>query len=127
MGKKKRAGKAGKSPNFEQSIERLEEIVQQLEGGSLGLNESLTQYEEGVKLLRQSYDALRHAERRIELLSGLDAEGNPLTRPFDDTATLAAEKNSTGQGPSASANNPSAGVANPQHDDNDMDSQEGLF
>ena len=127
MGKKKHAGKAGKDPNFEQSIERLEEIVQRLEDGSLGLNESLAQYEEGVKLLRRSYDALRHAERRIELLSGLDAEGNPLSRPFDDTATLAAEKNSPGQGPSASADSPGAGVAQPQHDDNDMDSQEGLF
>ncbi len=109
MGKKKRAGKADKSPNFEQSIERLEEIVQQLEGGALGLNESLAQYEEGVKLLRRSYDALRHAERRIELLSGLDAEGNPLSQPFDDTATLAAEKNSTGRRPSASGDSSSAG------------------
>ena len=127
MAKKKRAGKTDKSPNFEQSIERLEEIVLQLEGGALGLNESLAQYEEGVKLLRQSYDALRHAERRIELLSGLDAEGNPLSRPFDDTATLAAEKNLPAQGPSASADSPGAGVAHPQHDENDMDSQEGLF
>ena len=127
MGKKTRAGKAGKSPNFEQSIERLEDIVQRLEGGSLGLDESLAQYEEGVKLLRQSYDALRHAERRIELLSGLDAEGNPLSQPFDDTATLAAEKNSPARKPSASGDSPSAGVADPQHGDNDMDSQEGLF
>ena len=42
-----------------------------------GLNESLERYEEGVKLLRQSYELLQRAERRIELLSGVDAEGNP--------------------------------------------------
>ena len=45
-------------------------------------------YEEGVKLLRQSYELLQRAERRIELLSGVDAEGNPVTQPFDDTATF---------------------------------------
>ena len=74
-------------PDFEQALKRLEEIVHLLEEGELGLNESLERYEEGVKLLRQSYDLLQRAERRIELLSGADAEGNPLTQPFDDTAT----------------------------------------
>jgi exodeoxyribonuclease VII small subunit len=73
--------------SFEQSLKRLEEIVHLLEEGDLGLNESLERYEEGVKLLRQSYDLLQRAERRIELLSGVDAEGNPITKPFDDTAT----------------------------------------
>jgi exodeoxyribonuclease VII small subunit len=74
-------------PNIEQSLKRLEEIVHLLEEGDLGLNEALERYEEGVKLLRQSYDLLQRAERRIELLSGVDAEGNPITQPFDDTAT----------------------------------------
>ena len=74
-------------PSIEQSLKRLEEIVHHLEEGDLGLNEALERYEEGVKLLRQSYDLLQRAERRIELLSGVDAEGNPITQPFDDTAT----------------------------------------
>jgi len=74
-------------PNFEQALERLEEIVHLLEEGDLGLNEALQRYEEGVKLLRQSYDLLQRAERRIEILSGVDAQGNPITQPFDDTAT----------------------------------------
>ena len=75
-------------PTFEQSLERLEQIVHALEEGELGLTEALAQYEEGVKLLRQSYELLQRAERRIELLSGVDAEGNPITQPFDDTATF---------------------------------------
>jgi exodeoxyribonuclease VII small subunit len=75
-------------PTFEQSLKRLEEIVHALEEGELGLNEALERYEEGVKLLRQSYELLNRAERRIELLSGIDAEGNPITQPFDDTATF---------------------------------------
>jgi exodeoxyribonuclease VII small subunit len=79
-------------PTFEQSLERLEGIVHALEEGKLGLNESLERYEEGVKLLRQSYELLQRAERKIELLSGVDAEGNPVTQPFDDTATIDEEE-----------------------------------
>ena len=78
--------------DFEQSLKRLEEIVHLLEEGDIGLNESLERYEEGVKLLRQSYELLQRAERRIELLSGVDAEGNPITQPFDDTATFDQEE-----------------------------------
>jgi exodeoxyribonuclease VII small subunit len=74
--------------SFEDALKRLEEIVHALEEGDLGLNQSLEQYEEGVKLLRQSYDLLQKAERRIELLSGVDAEGNPVTQSFDDSATF---------------------------------------
>jgi exodeoxyribonuclease VII small subunit len=73
---------------FEDALERLEAIVHSLEDGDIGLNESLERYEEGIKLLRQSYELLERAERRIELLSGVDAEGNPVTQPFDDTATI---------------------------------------
>lgn len=78
--------------SFEDALKRLEEIVRALEDGRLGLAESLEQYEEGVKLLRQSYDLLQRAERQIEILSGVDAEGNPITRPFDDTATFNSEQ-----------------------------------
>jgi exodeoxyribonuclease VII small subunit len=74
--------------SFEDALKRLEEIVHSLEEGDVGLNESLERYEEGIKLLRQSYELLQRAERRIELLSGVDAEGNPITQSFDDTATI---------------------------------------
>ncbi len=77
---------------FEAALRRLEEIVHLLEDGDLGLNEALDRYEEGAKLLRQSYELLQRAERRIELLSGIDAEGNPVTKPFDDTATFNLEQ-----------------------------------
>lgn len=74
---------------FEQILERLEATVSAMEEGELGLDEALARYEEGVKLLRQSYEILERAERKIELLSGLDAEGNPITQPVIDEATLA--------------------------------------
>ncbi len=72
--------------NFEATLERIETIVHELEEGRTGLAESLAQYEEGVRLLRQCYGLLEKAERRIELLVGVDASGQPLTEPFDDTA-----------------------------------------
>jgi exodeoxyribonuclease VII small subunit len=88
MAKKATTEPASAQLSFEDAMKRLEEIVHAMEDGQLGLNESLERYEEGVKLLRQSYDLLQRAERRIELLSGVDADGNPVTQPFDDTATF---------------------------------------
>jgi exodeoxyribonuclease VII small subunit len=81
----------GGEVTFEQALARLEEIVHLLEEGDLGLTEAMRRYEEGVKLLRRSYEMLEGAERKIELLSGVDAEGNPVTEPFDDTATFKKE------------------------------------
>lgn len=81
-------------PSFEQALVQLEQIVRQLEDGEIGLAESLSHYEQGVKLLKQCYGLLERAERRIELVSGLDAEGNPVVAPFDDESTLALEEKS---------------------------------
>jgi exodeoxyribonuclease VII small subunit len=75
-------------PSFEAALAELETIVHALEDGQLGLAESLGQYERGVKLMRQCYVLLEGAERRIELLSGLDAQGNPVTQPLADTSSL---------------------------------------
>ena len=79
--------------SFEQALAALEQIVRDLEDGRLGLVESLARYEQGVKLLRNCYTQLEKAERRIELLTGIDAAGNAVLTPFDDTATLAGDHN----------------------------------
>lgn len=93
MAKKQQSSNPGDTPRFEEAVSRLEEIVRQLEEGDLGLGDSLARYEEGVKLLRQSYDLLQRAERRIELLTDVDSDGNPITQPMDDDADLSlAEK-----------------------------------
>ena len=81
-------------PSFEQALVQLEQIVRQLEDGEIGLAESLSHYEQGVKLLKQCYGLLERAERRIELVSGVDAEGKPIAQPFDDESTLALEEKS---------------------------------
>jgi exodeoxyribonuclease VII small subunit len=78
--------------SFEQALQRLQAIVQELEQGELGLDKALERYEEGVKLLRRCHDVLEKAERKIELLSGVDAEGRPITAPLDDASLPLQEK-----------------------------------
>ncbi len=70
-------------PTFEQALADLEAIVHRLEEGDIGLADALQQYEQGIKHLRRCYELLEHAERKIELLTGIDAQGNPITEPFD--------------------------------------------
>jgi len=82
--KKKKKPPPDTKAGFEDTLKRLEDIVHLLEEGEIGLDQALTRYEEGVRLLRHSYDLLEHAESRIELLSGVDAQGNPVSEQFDD-------------------------------------------
>jgi exodeoxyribonuclease VII small subunit len=86
---------AQKSACFEDALERLEEIVHRLEEGQIGLAEALGQYEQGVKLLRQCYELLENAERRIEVLSRVTAEGEEVTQAWDDAAVSLEEKAQT--------------------------------
>ena len=54
---------------FEQSLESLEQLVEQMETGELSLEASLSAYERGVGLYRQCQQALEQAELRVRLLS----------------------------------------------------------
>lgn len=92
MGNKKTNSETASTPSFEEALNGLEQIVRRLEGDEIGLNDALASYEEGVKLLRHCYQLLEGAERKIELLSGVDADGNPVCAPFDDTALSLDEK-----------------------------------
>ncbi|MFH5804152.1 exodeoxyribonuclease VII small subunit [Alienimonas sp. DA493] len=74
-------------PPFEEALDDLRAVIADLEGGRLGLEESLARFEAGVGLLRRCRATLERAERRVELLTGTDADGEPLTEPFDASAT----------------------------------------
>lgn len=71
---------------FEASIKRLTEIVTTLERGDLPLEESLRLFEEGVQLSRVSQGRLDAAEKRVEQLLSVDAEGRARTQPFATSA-----------------------------------------
>jgi len=94
MAKKKKAEPALK---FEEALEQLQEIVSQLEQGSLGLEEALKQYEQGTGLLKHCYCVLEQAEQKIEQLTGFNAEGEPQCEPFDASATLHQTGNKAGR------------------------------
>jgi exodeoxyribonuclease VII small subunit len=58
--------------NFEEDLSRLEEISTLLEGEELGLDESISLFEEGIKLSKNCMTALKKAELKItELKSDL--------------------------------------------------------
>jgi exodeoxyribonuclease VII small subunit len=66
-------------------LKRLEEIVAQLEGNKLALEQSLEVFEEGVKLVRFCAGRLDEAERRIETLLA-DKEGHLHVEPFPEAS-----------------------------------------
>ena len=51
--------------SFEQSLDRLEEIVRHLEKGDLPLNDSLVLYEEGTALISACSKQLDEAEQKV--------------------------------------------------------------
>src|SRR5262249_53114461 len=74
--------------SFETALAELEAIVRVLEDGETGLEQSLSQYERGVGLLKHCTGQLRQAAQRILLLPGEDGDSQPLTRPFEHSASL---------------------------------------
>jgi len=56
-------------PDFETAMTELEELVAQIETGNLSLEESLKQFEQGIKLSRTCQKALTEAEQRVKILT----------------------------------------------------------
>ena len=54
---------------YEQLIEQLEGIVDQIEGGELGLEDSIKGYEQGIELVKRARTILDRAEQRITELN----------------------------------------------------------
>ncbi|MCB1691883.1 MAG: exodeoxyribonuclease VII small subunit [Pseudomonadales bacterium] len=57
-----------KSYPFEESLARLESLVEKMESGDLSLEQSLATFEEGIKLTRECQQALKDAEQKVRLL-----------------------------------------------------------
>jgi exodeoxyribonuclease VII small subunit len=53
---------------FEESLQRLEKIVADLEKGEVSLEKSLTLFEEGMQLSGQCRKELEQAEGKVEIL-----------------------------------------------------------
>jgi exodeoxyribonuclease VII small subunit len=68
--------------NFEQAMQRLEEIVEQMESGELPLEDLIVRYEEGMKLVKVCQERLASAEQRIEIITRNSA-GKPVVKKFE--------------------------------------------
>ncbi len=72
---------------FEECLERLEKIVQELEKGEVPLEKSLTLFEEGMQLSATCRKQLEEAEGKVEIL--LKQNGKLQTEPFEPPAEKA--------------------------------------
>lgn len=68
--------------DFEKKLGRLEEIVQKMEKGEIGLEDSLKLFEEGIKLSRECHTRLNEAEETVKKLVAVDAQGKPVLENF---------------------------------------------
>lgn len=71
-----------KLKDFEKSLQQLEKIVGNMESGELGLEESLAQFEKGIKLAKTCQDTLASAELRVEQL--IEKNGLQQSIPLED-------------------------------------------
>ena len=60
--------------NFEETIKKLETIANELETGDLSLDDTITKFEEGIKLSNQCTKMLDEAEKKISILIKKDNE-----------------------------------------------------
>ena len=57
-----------KELNFEETMQELEKIVQELEKGDMNLDDSINKFEEGMKLSKSASDYLERAEKKMTVL-----------------------------------------------------------
>lgn len=69
------------TPNFEQALADLEQLVENMEDGELSLEESLKQFEKGIALASSCQQALQKAEQKVEQL--IEKNGELLSKDFD--------------------------------------------
>ena len=69
--------------SFEGAVDELEKILQEIESGSVGLEESLLRYERGTFLIQHCRGVLAQAEKQIELISK-NPEGEIAVEPIED-------------------------------------------
>ena len=67
---------------FEDALEKLENIVREMEAAEMPLDSALKSFEEGIRLIRFCSAKLDLAQRRVELL--LEKENSLQTKTFQD-------------------------------------------
>ncbi|MHA8138426.1 exodeoxyribonuclease VII small subunit [Lactobacillaceae bacterium Scapto_B20] len=66
-------------PTFEENMQQLETIVQQLEQGNVPLEQALQQFQAGIKLSGELQSTLNNAEKKLTQVMN----DNNQTEPFE--------------------------------------------
>jgi len=69
-----------KTVSFEENLEKLKELVEDLESRDFPLKESLEKFQEGVDLIKQCHKELETTELKIETI--LKKDGKIITNPL---------------------------------------------
>ena len=76
--------------SFEERIEKVEAIIDRIDAGEIGLEEALTEYEQGMAHIRRCKEVLERAQQRVEELArqtGADTSkrsGKPVDERSED-------------------------------------------
>lgn len=105
-----RVGEPDPQPlDFEESLSELESIVRRLEQGGGTLEQALGDYSRAIGLMKVCHRKLESAERRIEILSGVDSEGNPIAEALEDTVGASLDEKREARSRRRSASSPERG------------------
>ena len=66
--------------NFADTLSEIETLASRLEDNNTPLEQSLKDFEAGVKLIRQAQKALQEAEQKVQVL--LEKDGEPIETPL---------------------------------------------
>jgi len=72
------------SPSFEDAMQELETLVEEMEQGDLPLEEALKKFERGVVLARSSQKMLKEAEQKVQVLMANNGEETLVDFDRDD-------------------------------------------
>ena len=134
MPKKASKKKKQAQPDFETSLQHLKEALGALESEELTLEESLAQYEAGIKYLGHCHGALEVARQKIEQLVSIDENGRIKTKPFDGTAsekiTSSTRRSRSSKSASSTSNDDledETELRSQLEESDDVDDSDGLF
>ncbi len=68
---------------FEETLKKLESIVDDLEGGNISLDKAVNKYQEGMSLSKQCLDLLNKAEKKVQICLK-DKDGKVKLKNFKD-------------------------------------------
>jgi exodeoxyribonuclease VII small subunit len=111
--------------SFEEALRELEQILSEIEGGEMGLEESLLKYERGNFLIQHCRGVLNNAEKQIDLL-GKSPDGGLSSTPYPlpPTEAVVADRHDRADRAAARGAGTAAGDGAGEEDEGEADDAE---